>query len=140
MKEQESLALTDIVEALGEHIENSVTCHSLVGVLKENAADIPADEENQVACQQPRQFTRISSFESNDEAKNLTNFNKEELTTMLTVEHSNWPGPVRVPVAGGVSSSVFHGEELWIHMLIKMQSGDTHARMADAVTHHGDSR
>ena len=43
--------LDNIMEGLSEYIENSETCYSVLRLLEENVADIPAVEENQVAYQ-----------------------------------------------------------------------------------------
>jgi hypothetical protein len=134
----EGAMLENIMQALTEYIENSETCYHVLRILEENVADIPQDEENQVAYKRPPRFTRISSFQNCDEAKNITNFNKEELTKMI-VNHSGLPVWVVVPAGGGGFNYTFHREELYLYMLIKLKDGETHVAMADKTT-HGDSR
>ena len=41
--------LENIMEALEEYIEDSKTCYSVLQILEENVADIPAEEENLVS-------------------------------------------------------------------------------------------
>jgi hypothetical protein len=133
----EGALLQNIMQALTVYIENSETCYHVLRVLEEHVADIPEDEENQVAYKRPPRFSRINSFQNNDEAKNITNFNKEELIKMI-VDHSGLPVWVTVPAGGGTNYS-FHREELYLYMLIKLKDGDTHVGLADKTT-HGDSR
>lgn len=60
-------------------------CYSVLCILEENVADSTAEEDDLVAYQQSQHFDQISSFESTDEANNLTYFNKGELTVLIVV-------------------------------------------------------
>ena len=92
--------LQAIIKAILDFLSRSDIIFQLLCLMDEQIADIPIDELLTVAFHRPKQFTRIDSFISDDEAKCLTNFNKLELS--ILIRHFNLPPEINVPLPGGM--------------------------------------
>lgn len=98
----------------------------------ERICDMPLEEENRPLYKNQVRFTRIESFQDENEAFSKTNFTTSELWELN--EHFGLPEIVRVPIPNQSSCHLFHREELLIYTLIKMREGNTHVQMEEYVT------
>jgi hypothetical protein len=114
---QGSYLILSVVSILFTCIIREHICLGIMFRLEEDIADIPVNEQE--LYQRPARFQRINDFMTDSEAKNLTNFNKDELGRLL--HNFGLPAHLRVPAGHqGQFCYVFHREELLIYMTMKM--------------------
>ena len=96
-----------------------------------NIGDMTVQEEQEEPFYSPERFRRITDFTTDMQAKQQTNFTKNELRMLLHLfDLPRHGSTVRIQRADG-EYDTFHQEELLIFTLIKLKSGESNASVVD---------
>ena len=120
-------ALLDVLDSVHQHAFSTYCHFECLEMVDTAIADIPHEEANERCFQRPKRFQRINEFLNDNEARNMTNFDKDQLRRIDIL----FDLPLHVVTKNRYA---FHRQEVLIYYLMKVKEGKSHFDMAKTTT------